>query len=59
MKKIYNEIQISWMDIIQRSIREQTKKLVEKWEPTGFLEGIDEENRKHGMGHYWKIKNVS
>ena len=41
---------ISWMDIIHKEIREQTKKLVEKWEPTGFLEGIDEENRKHGMG---------
>ena len=33
----------------QRELREQTKKLVEKWEPTGLLEGIDEENRKHGM----------
>ena len=33
----------------KRDLREQTKKLVEKWEPTGLLEGIDEENRKHGM----------
>ena len=46
----YNEIQ-NIMDGYnpQRELREQTKKLVEKWEPTGLLEGIDEENRKHGM----------
>ena len=33
----------------QQELLNHTRKLVEKWEPTGLLEGIDEENRKHGM----------
>ena len=33
----------------QRSRLAETQKLVEKWEPTGLLEGLDETNRQHGM----------
>ena len=33
----------------QRSRLAETQKLVEKWEPTGLLEGIDDTNRQHGM----------
>ena len=32
-----------------RALMEQTRKLVKKWEPTGLLEGITEENKTHGM----------
>jgi hypothetical protein len=32
-----------------RSRLEETRKLVEKWEPTGLLDGIEEDNRVHGM----------
>ena len=33
----------------QRSRLAETQKLVEKWEPTGLLEGIEETNKQHGM----------
>ena len=33
----------------QRALIEQTRKLVDKWEPTGLLEGIDDETKSHGM----------
>ena len=33
----------------QRALLEQTRKLVEKWEPTGLLEGIGNETKTHGM----------
>ena len=33
----------------QRALIEQTRKLVDKWEPTGLLEGIDDETQSHGM----------
>ena len=33
----------------QRSRLAETQKLVEKWEPTGLLEGLEETNRVHGM----------
>ena len=33
----------------QRSRLAETQKLVEKWEPTGLLEGLDSTNRPHGM----------
>ena len=33
----------------QRSRLAETQKLVSKWEPTGLLEGIDQENQIHGM----------
>jgi len=33
----------------QRSRLAETQKLVEKWEPTGLLEGIEDTNRQHGM----------
>jgi len=33
----------------QRSRLAETQKLVEKWEPTGLLEGIEETNKVHGM----------
>ena len=33
----------------QRALLEQTRKLVEKWEPTGLLEGMDNETKTHGM----------
>ena len=33
----------------QRSRLAETQKLVNKWEPTGLLEGIDRENQIHGM----------
>ena len=32
-----------------REILEQTRQLVQKWEPTGLLEGIEDENKVHGM----------
>ena len=32
-----------------RQRMEETKGLVKKWEPTGLLEGINEEQRVHGM----------
>ena len=32
-----------------RQRQEETRGLVKKWEPTGLLEGIDEEQRVHGM----------
>jgi len=32
-----------------RSRLAETQKLVEKWEPTGLLEGLEETNRQHGM----------
>jgi hypothetical protein len=33
----------------QRQLLEQTRQLVSKWEPTGLLEGIEDENKTHGM----------
>ena len=33
----------------QRSRLAETQKLVEKWEPTGLLEGLEKENEVHGM----------
>ena len=32
-----------------RSRLAETQKLVDKWEPTGLLEGIEDSNRVHGM----------
>ena len=33
----------------QRQLLEQTRQLVTKWEPTGLLEGMEDENKRHGM----------
>jgi len=33
----------------QRQLLEQTRQLVTKWEPTGLLEGIEDETKVHGM----------
>ena len=33
----------------QRSRLAETQKLVDKWEPTGLLEGLEESNKVHGM----------
>ena len=33
----------------QRQLLEQTRRLVSKWEPTGLLEGIEDETKVHGM----------
>ena len=33
----------------QRSRLAETQKLVQKWEPTGLLEGLERENEVHGM----------
>ena len=33
----------------QRQLLEQTRQLVKKWEPTGLLEGLEDENKTHGM----------
>ena len=33
----------------QRQLLEQTRKLVTKWEPTGLLEGLEDETKRHGM----------
>jgi len=32
-----------------KQLLEQTRQLVEKWEPTGLLEGIDSETQRSGM----------
>ena len=32
-----------------RQLLEQTRALVNKWEPTGLLEGLAEETKVHGM----------
>ncbi len=33
----------------QRQLLEQTRQLVTKWEPTGLLEGLEDETKRHGM----------
>jgi len=33
----------------QRQLLEQTRQLVSKWEPTGLLEGLEDETKIHGM----------
>ena len=33
----------------QRSRLAETQKLVSKWEPTGLLEGLENDNKVHGM----------
>tara|TARA_R100000697_G_scaffold17651_1_gene24689 strand:+ start:159 stop:1823 length:1665 start_codon:yes stop_codon:yes gene_type:complete len=33
----------------QRQLLEQTRQLVTKWEPTGLLEGMEDETQRHGM----------
>ena len=33
----------------QRQLLEQTRQLVKKWEPTGLLEGLEDETKTHGM----------
>jgi hypothetical protein len=33
----------------QRQLLEQTRQLVKKWEPTGLLENLEDENKRHGM----------
>mgnify|MGYP001236999789 CR=1 FL=1 len=33
----------------QAELLAHTRKLVEKWEPTGLLDGIDDESKKSGM----------
>ena len=33
----------------QRQLLEQTRQLVSKWEPTGLLEGLEDETKTHGM----------
>ena len=32
-----------------KQLLEQTRQLVDKWEPTGLLEGIDSETKRSGM----------
>ena len=32
-----------------RQLLEQTRKLVTKWEPTGLLEGLEDDTKRHGM----------
>ncbi len=34
---------------VQSEVLAHTRKLVEKWEPTGLLDGIDDESKKSGM----------
>ena len=38
---------------------DETRQLVTKWEPTGLLEGIDEESKVLEWQLYWKTKLVS
>ena len=33
----------------QRQLLEQSRQLVKKWEPTGLLEGMEDETKRHGM----------
>ena len=33
----------------QKQLLEQTRQLVSKWEPTGLLEGLEDETKRHGM----------
>ena len=33
----------------QRQLLEQTRKLVKKWEPTGLLEGLEQDHKVNGM----------
>ena len=33
----------------QRQLLEQTRQLVKKWEPTGLLENLEDETKRHGM----------
>ena len=33
----------------EKALLEQTRGLVNKWEPSGLLEGLDTENQRHGM----------
>ena len=33
----------------QRQLLEQTRQLVSKWEPTGLLEGLEDETKRHGI----------
>jgi len=33
----------------QRQLLEQSRQLVSKWEPTGLLEGLEDETKRHGM----------
>ena len=42
----------------QRQLLEQTRQLVKKWEPTGLLEGLEDETKRHGMA-VLKTKQVS
>ena len=32
-----------------RQLRDQTKKLVKKWSPTGLLDGLKDSTQTHGM----------
>ena len=32
-----------------KQLLEQTRQLVDKWEPTGLLEGIEQETKRSGM----------
>ena len=44
----------------QRQLLEQTRQLVKKWEPTGLLEGMEDETKRHGMAKTClKTKQVS
>ena len=35
--------------IRERSVSRESEQLVSKWEATGLLEGLTDENRRHGM----------
>lgn len=44
-----NNIQKLMEDYKQKNKYKETKKLVNKWETTGLLEGLDNEHDKHNM----------
>ena len=43
----------------QRQLLEQTRQLVKKWEPTGLLENLEDETKRHGMAVFGENQRVS
>ena len=43
----------------QRQLLEQTRQLVKKWEPTGLLEGMEDDTKRHEWQSCLKTKQVS
>ena len=59
MSEINNISQLLDGNNPHKQLLEQTRQLVDKWEPTGLLEGIDTETKRSGMAVLLETKQIN